>query len=116
GPRLGAGDPGAQVGLDVGLGEGAVVDADLVDEAGEVLAVGVVAADPQGVVGGLDGAGGGAGGDLGAVDVEPQGGAVVGEGDVGPRVGGVGVRAADEGRTAAEGPAAGGAQGSVVAG
>ena len=53
---------------------------------GEVLAVGVVAADPQRVVGGLDGAGRRAGGDLGAVDEEPQGGAVVGEGHVGPGV------------------------------
>src|SRR5262249_59397644 len=53
----------------------------------------VVAAYLQGVGGGGDRAGVGGGGDLGAVDVEAQGGAVVGLGQIAPGVGGQGGRA-----------------------
>ncbi len=84
------GDGVGEVGRDLGLAEGPAVDADLVDGAGEV--VGVAGAEHPGTdlercgeggqVDGLRGA------VEGAVDVGPHGGAVVGDGDVGPGVGG----------------------------
>ena len=107
-------DGGVHVRLDVGLGQRPVVDADLVDQPGEVLAVGGVAADPERVVGGLDGAGGRAGGGLGAVDEQPLGGAVVGQCHVGPGVDGTGGRTAHVCGAGPEGPAARWAQRSVA--
>ena len=50
-------DRGCHVGLDLGLGEGGVVDADVVDQAAEVLAVDRVAADRERVGGAGDRAG-----------------------------------------------------------
>src|SRR5207248_6896658 len=81
-----AADRRVHVGLDLGGGQGVVVDADLVDQPGEVLAPHRVAADPQRVGGGGDAAGLRRAADLGAVDVQEEGGAVVGGGQVAPGV------------------------------
>ena len=84
GVGAGRADGGGLVGLDLGGGERDVVDADVVDHPGEVLAVDVVAADRERVGGGGDRAGVGGRCDLGAVDVETDVGAVVGLGQERP--------------------------------
>src|SRR5262249_1557703 len=72
-------DPGVHVGLDRRGREGEVVDADVVDQAVEELAVERVAAERERAGRAGDGAGVGEARDLGAVQVEAFGGAVVGE-------------------------------------
>src|SRR5262249_36646169 len=89
-------------------GEHAVVDAEVVELAAEVLAVDSVAADPERVAVDLEGAGGGKVGHHHAVDVQAKPGAVVGAGHVRPGVQGKQVRpahepAADAGDGTAEG-------------
>ena len=81
-------DRGALVGLDLGGGEGDVVDADVVDQAGEELAVETVPADLQRVRRGGDRAGMGRRGDLGPVDIQAQRRPVIGLGQERPGVGG----------------------------
>jgi hypothetical protein len=72
--------------LDLRLGQGGVVDADLVDGAGEVLPKDAVAADLELIVGRGDAAGGCRARDLGPIDEQPDRGAVVGGGQVRERV------------------------------
>ena len=91
------------VDLDLAGAQGPVVDSHFVDQAGEELAVDAVATDLQRIARGFDAAGAGRAGDERAVDVQPQRGAVIGQGQVGPGVGaqrrgaeGFDVRAADD--------------------
>src|SRR5207245_7665366 len=79
-------DGGVHVGLELGGGEGAVVDADVVDQSGEPFAPDAVAADAEGAGGGGDRSADGFACLQDAVGVDAQRGAVVGGGDVCPAV------------------------------
>src|SRR5207253_5354563 len=72
--------------LNLGRGQGPVVDADLVDHAGEVLAPDGVAANLERAVGDLNVPACRHAADLGAVDVQTEGSAVIGAGQVAPSV------------------------------
>ena len=80
-------DRRVHVGLDLGCAEGAVVDPHLVDQPVEPLAPDRVAADLDRRGRGEDRAADGELGDLGAVDVEALGGAVVSGGEMRPERG-----------------------------
>jgi hypothetical protein len=70
-------DRRGHVGLDLACGQRPVVDPDLVDSAREVFAPYGVATDPERERRSNDGAAASLAADLHAIDVEPQGGAVV---------------------------------------
>ena len=73
---------GRHVGSDLGLSEGTVVNTCLVDQPVEILPVGVVATEPQRVLGRLDRPGRRPGRHLGPVNEQSQCRAVIGQGDV----------------------------------
>ena len=102
-----AADRSRHVRLDLGQGEGAVVDADFVDCAAEVLAVDAVASDLELVRRGRDRASARGSGRLRTVHVQPDRAAVVRDDKVGPRARRQRSRALDVIAAPAEGAAAG---------